>query len=219
MEMLRWASIPVMVKPNAGMPRLQDGTTCYDISPAQFAEAMRPIVQGGARIVGGCCGTTPAHIRALAEMLAEQTPVPLSPKEHTMISSYTHAVALGERPLLIGERINPTGKPRLKRALREGDWQYVQNEGVRQQDAGAEALDVNMGLPGLNEAAAMEQAVQALQSVSDLPLQIDTADLPLWNAGCVCATASRCSIRSTARRKAYGQYCRWLPNMAECSSR
>ena len=176
LEMLRWASIPVMVKPNAGMPRLQDGTTCYDISPAQFAEAMRPIVQEGARIVGGCCGTTPAHIRALAEMLAEQTPVPLSPKEHTMISSYTHAVALGERPLLIGERINPTGKPRLKRALREGDWQYVQNEGVRQQDAGAEALDVNMGLPGLNEAAAMEQAVQALQSVSDLPLQIDTAD-------------------------------------------
>ncbi len=185
-EMLRWASRPVMVKPNAGLPRLQDGVTCYDISPARFAEAMRPIVRSGARIVGGCCGTTPEHIRVLAEVLAQETPKPLTVKEDTLISSYTHAVALGERPLLIGERINPTGKPRLKRALREGDWQYVQNEGVRQQDAGAQALDVNMGLPGLNEAAAMEQAVQALQSVSDLPLQIDTADPAAMERGLRC---------------------------------
>ena len=171
-----WASQPVICKPNAGLPRLQDGITTYDISPAEFALAMRPIIEGGARIVGGCCGTTPAHIAALRELLDTLTPCPLQAKEDTLIASYTHAVAIGHTPVLIGERINPTGKPRLKRALREQDWQYVQTEGVRQQEEGAHAIDVNMGLPGIDEAAAMEQAIRALQSVTDLPLQIDTAD-------------------------------------------
>lgn len=183
LAMLRTASRPVLCKPNAGMPRLTGGATYYDISPEDFAEAMRPMLEGGARIVGGCCGTTPEHIRALAQVVAEYTPQPIMQKQDALISSYTHAVRLGSGPLLIGERINPTGKPRLKRALREGDWQYVQSEGVAQQEAGAHALDVNVGLPGLKEADAMEQAVTALQSVTDLPLQIDTADAAALERG------------------------------------
>ncbi len=185
-EMLRFASRPVMVKPNAGMPHLKDGVTSYDISPDAFAEAMRPVIRAGARVLGGCCGTTPDHIRALRKVLSAEQPIPIIPKQTTLLSSYTHAVVLGEKPLLIGERINPTGKPRLKRALKEQDWQYVQQEGVRQQDAGADILDVNMGLPGLDEASAIEQAIRSLQRVTDLPLQIDTADAEAMERGLRC---------------------------------
>ena len=154
--------------------------------PDAFAEAMRPIIRAGARVLGGCCGTTPDHIRALRKVLSAEQPIPIIPKQTTLLSSYTHAVVLGEKPLLIGERINPTGKPRLKRALKEQDWQYVQQEGVRQQDAGADILDVNMGLPGLDEASAIEQAIRSLQRVTDLPLQIDTADAEAMERGLRC---------------------------------
>ena len=173
---LAHASVSVILKPNAGLPRVENGQTVYDVSPKDFAALMRRAALAGVRILGGCCGTTPAHIRALADALSDLSPLPVTQKHLTWVSSGTHAVIFGERPILIGERINPTGKKRLKEALRAHDLDYLLGEGIRQQDAGADVLDVNVGLPEINEREMLTEAVVALQAVSDLPLQIDTSD-------------------------------------------
>ena len=170
------ASVPVLLKPNAGLPRVEDGRTVFDVSPAAFAADMAAMVQAGVRVVGGCCGTTPAHIRALTDTVGDLPPAPLTDKELTVVSSHTHAVTFADDPLLIGERINPTGKKRFKQALLEGDMEYILDEGLRQQEAGAHILDVNVGLPGIDETATLTEAVCRLQAVCNLPLQIDTAD-------------------------------------------
>ncbi len=174
--LLEVASVPVLLKPNAGLPRVENGQTVFDVSPAAFAAAMAEMMTAGVRIVGGCCGTTPEYIGALTAATRGMTPAPLSDKGRTVVSSYTHAVVFDQQPLLIGERINPTGKKRFKQALLEGDMDYILNEGIRQQEAGAHILDVNVGLPGIDEAAVLTEAVCRLQAVCDLPLQIDTAD-------------------------------------------
>jgi len=175
-ELVQTASVPILLKPNAGLPRVEDGRTVFDVSPADFAAEMAAAVATGVRVVGGCCGTTPDHIAALTAAVAGLSPVPLTDKARTVISSHTHAVAFGEDPLLIGERINPTGKKRFKQALLEGDTEYILNEGLTQQEAGAHILDVNVGLPGIDETAVLTDAVCRLQAVCNLPLQIDTAD-------------------------------------------
>lgn len=173
---LESASVPVICKPNAGLPRMENGKTVYDVAPAEFARLMAEAAGAGARILGGCCGTTPEHIRALASALRELSPLPVVEKRHTCVSSYTHAVVFGDRPILIGERINPTGKKRLKEALRNHDVDYLLGEGIRQQEAGADVLDVNVGLPEIDERKMLTEAVVALQAVVDTPLQIDTSD-------------------------------------------
>ena len=175
-EYLRVASVPTVFKPNAGLPRVTNGKTVFDVGPADFAALMRRAAQKGARVLGGCCGTTPDHIRALRAALSDLSPLPVSPKNRVCVSSYTHAVTFGGRPVLIGERINPTGKKRLRQALMEGDVDYVLGEGIRQQEAGADVLDVNVGTPEIEEAQTLTTVLTALQGVTDLPLQIDTAD-------------------------------------------
>ena len=175
-ELLRCASVPVMLKPNAGLPRSVEGRTVYDVLPEEFAAEVAGLMARGVRIAGGCCGTTPAYIAALTEKTKDIIPVPLTKKEHTVVSSYTHAVTFGRDPVLIGERINPTGKKRLKEALRSGDMDYILNEGLRQQEAGVQVLDVNVGLPEIDEAEVLTAAVRELQAIIHLPLQIDTAD-------------------------------------------
>ena len=175
-ELLANASIPVLLKPNAGLPRVEDGKTVFDVSPADFADAVTALVKDGVRVVGGCCGTTPDYIRALSEGVKALTPAPLTDKGLTVISSYTHAVNFQNAPLLIGERINPTGKKRFKQALVEGDMDYIVNEGIAQQEKGVHILDVNVGLPDIDEKALLCEAVERLQAVVDLPLQIDTTD-------------------------------------------
>ncbi len=175
-ELLRVASVPVVLKPNAGLPRVEEGRTVYDVTPAEFAAEVRELVQRGVRLAGGCCGTTPAHIAALSAELANLSPVSLTDKGLTVVSSYTHAVTFGEEPLLIGERINPTGKKRFKEALRAEDMDYILNEGLAQAEAGAHILDVNVGLPEIDEVRLLRESVCALQAVTDLPLQIDTSD-------------------------------------------
>ncbi|MBQ7796507.1 MAG: homocysteine S-methyltransferase family protein [Lachnospiraceae bacterium] len=170
------ASIPVMVNPNAGLPRSEGGKTVYDIDADQFAAAMKKIAECGASVLGGCCGTTPEHIAKMHEV-CKDVPVPIvEKKDRTVVSSYSHAVEFGGRPVIIGERINPTGKPRFKQALKDHDMAYILNMGVAQQERGADLLDVNVGLPGIDEPAMMVDAVKELQSVLDLPLQIDTAN-------------------------------------------
>ena len=175
-EYVRYSSLPLIVKPNAGLPKQKDGMTYYDISPEVFADQMHRIVSAGACIVGGCCGTTPEHIRAVAELTRDITVTPPQEKDHTIVSSYGQSVFLGCGSKIIGERINPTGKKRFKQALKERDIDYILREGITQQDNGAHILDVNVGLPDIDEASMMKEAVKALQSVVNLPLQIDTVD-------------------------------------------
>ncbi len=174
--LLKTASVPVILNPNAGLPRSENGKTVYDIGPDEFGELMKPLVECGVHIVGGCCGTTPAHLQQLIANCKELPQSPVVPKEDTLVSSYSHAVRLGGKPVMIGERINPTGKKRLKQALRENDMDYLLREAISEQQHGAQILDVNVGLPEIDEPAVMEQAVQEIQGVTDLPLQIDTSD-------------------------------------------
>ena len=173
-ELLAKASIPVLVKPNAGLP-VAGETLAYDIDEKQFASLVAEFAKKGARLVGGCCGTTPAYIAALKTELSGVKPREIIKKNITCVSSYTHAVEF-DKPLLIGERINPTGKKRFRQALIDGDVGYVLNEGLVQQEKGAHILDVNVGAAEIDEKTELVRYVEELQAVLDLPLQIDTAD-------------------------------------------
>jgi len=170
------SSIPLIVNPNAGLPSFKDGKTTYDITEDEFADIMEEIAGCGARILGGCCGTTPAYIAKVFDKLKNFDPVPVTKKNISMISSYTHAVEFGKKPVLIGERINPTGKKLFKEALRNHDIDYVLNVGIKQEEAGVDVLDVNVGLPEIDEISLMTEVVSKLQAVTSLPLQIDTAN-------------------------------------------
>ena len=175
-RLLDAASVPAVLKPNAGLPRIENGKTVFDVGPAEFARDVSSMVQKGVRVVGGCCGTTPEHIAALVAAIADLKPQAVTQKEQTVVSSYTHAVTIGDDPVLIGERINPTGKKRFTPALVENDIEYILNEGLAQQEKGVHILDVNVGIPDIDEKAMLTSAVCELQSIIDLPLQIDTAD-------------------------------------------
>lgn len=174
-EYLQNASIPVLLKPNAGLPRSVDGKTLFDVDAAVFADDVAKEARRGVRLVGGCCGTTPEYIAALVAKIADIQPQPILPKPISCISSYTHAVTFADAPILIGERINPTGKKMLKQALRDNNIDYLLNEAVQQQECGVHVLDVNVGLPEIDETAMLKTAICEIQAVSDLPLQIDTA--------------------------------------------
>lgn len=169
-------SLPILISPNAGLPVVRDGKTMYDVDAAQFAAFMQQMAQKGACLLGGCCGTTPEYIK---QTIAQTAHVPYTlpkQKQETVVSSYTHAVTIGTDPILIGERINPTGKKKLKEALRSGDLSYLMEEGLRQAESGAHILDVNVGLPEIDEKEMMHQVVFELQGVTDLPLQLDSSD-------------------------------------------
>lgn len=175
-ELLVHASIPVVLKPNAGLPKAVNGKTVFDVSPEEFAAEIADLIDKGVRVAGGCCGTTPEYIATLYTQTKEKVPCEIVEKNITMVSSYTHAVKLEKEPVLIGERINPTGKKRFKQALVEHDIDYILGEGIRQEEKGVHILDVNVGLPDIDEVEMLTTAVCELQGVTDLPLQIDTSD-------------------------------------------
>ena len=175
-EILQCASVPVLLKPNAGLPQSRNGETVYDVLPDEFAADVADMVRAGVRVAGGCCGTTPAYIAALCEKITDCKPIPVTAKNRTVVSSYTHAVCFANDPILIGERINPTGKKRFKQALVEQDIDYILQEGLNQQERGVHILDVNVGLPDINEPEMLERVSGELQAIIDLPLQIDTSD-------------------------------------------
>lgn len=181
-EYIKYSSLPVIVKPNAGLPKQRDGHTYYDVSPGEFAGYMGKIVSMGACVIGGCCGTTPDHIQAMTNFCRRLDIIPPSEKNDTIVSSYGQSVFLGKSSKIIGERINPTGKKKFKQALKDHDLEYILREGIAQQDNGAHILDVNVGLPDIDEIAMMKETVQALQSVVNLPLQIDTVDAAAMEA-------------------------------------
>ncbi len=176
-RLLACASVPVLLMPNAGLPRTDaQGNTIFDIDADGFAEIMAEMVSLGVRLPGGCCGTTPDHIAKMAARIKDIVFTPIEQKNDTVVSSYTHTVRFGDLPLLIGERINPTGKKRFKQALIEGDMPYVLDQGLAQAEQGVHLLDVNVGLPEINEPELLCRTVCELQAVTDLPLQIDTAN-------------------------------------------
>lgn len=176
-EMMKHTSLPVIVNPNAGLPKNKNGKTVYDVEPADFAQAMKEIAELGVWAIGGCCGTTPQHIKDMYVLCSAMIPSALVKKNKTVVSSYSHCVEIGNDSVIIGERINPTGKSKFKQALREGDIDYILREGIVQQQKGAHILDVNVGLPDIDEPEMMALIIQELQSVIDLPLQIDTSDI------------------------------------------
>ena len=174
-RMLKVSSTPVIIKPNAGLPEERDGNTYYSLSPQEFAEDMAVLAQKGVTVLGGCCGTTPQYILELTQKLKDIEFKKISKKHLTVCSSYTHALYFGDTPVLIGERINPTGKKKLKEALRENDMAYILGEAVGQSENGAHALDVNVGLPEIDERKMLTRCIEEIQAVTDLPLQIDTS--------------------------------------------
>ena len=175
-DLRRYTSLPIIVKPNAGLPKQKNGETYYDVEPDEFARIMQEVVKGGACVIGGCCGTTPEHIKKLVEECKDLPLREIEKKHDTIVSSYGQAVILDDMPRIIGERINPTGKKKFKEALKNEDMDYILKEAITQQDKGAHILDVNVGLPDIDEVAMMEKVVKELQSVTSLPLQIDTVD-------------------------------------------
>lgn len=171
-----YSSTPLMISPNAGLPRSENGKIVFDVSPEEYAEEMLKSAEIGACVIGGCCGTTPEYIRCMTKKLSDIKPKEITFKNHTLVSSYTHAVEFKDTPVVIGERINPTGKKKVKEALRQSDYAFIMREGLFQVQAGARILDVNCGLPEIDEALVMKKVIEDLQGVCDAPLQIDTSD-------------------------------------------
>lgn len=176
-EMRKYTSLPIIVKANAGLPKQKNGETYYDVSPEEFADAMLEIVEEGGCVIGGCCGTTPEHISKMKKVCEHKEIKVPQKKNMTIVSSYGKAVAFGEKPIIIGERINPTGKSKMKQALKEQHLDYLLKEAITQQEKGADILDVNVGLPDINESEMMKKVIPEIQSVTNLPLQIDTVNV------------------------------------------
>ncbi len=187
-EFLHWASVPVFMEPNAGIPVVENGKTVFKVESEEFAETLEACARLGVRILGGCCGTTHRHIAAAVARVSALTPVPVTDKGITAVSSWSSSLVIGAKagsgtttcpvtgPVIVGERINPTGKKKFREAILAGDTDYVLAEGKAQLDEGAHVLDVNVGLPGIDERAVMLGAVRALQRTYSAPLQIDSSE-------------------------------------------
>ena len=184
-KLLQSTELPILVKPNAGLPKSENGKTVYDVGADEFSDIVSEFCREGAAIAGGCCGTNPTFIKKLVEKTnkiadefkaaGKEFPAPRQIKK-SVITSCTKLVEFGKAPILIGERINPTGKKKLKQALKDNDITYILNEGITQEEKGAQVLDVNVGLPEIDECSMMQTVIKELQAVTDLPLQIDTSD-------------------------------------------
>ena len=182
-SILESTSFPVMIQPNAGLPLLDDGQTVYPMKANEFIEAIVPLVKKGIAIVGGCCGTTPEFI----QKLKENCPTTVTPREVsllTRVSSGTTTVEFGKHVVVCGERLNPTGKKKLKVALKEERYDELVVEAIKQEQAGAHVLDVNVGLPGIDEPKVMKHVIKLLQEVIQLPLQIDSSNFQAIEEAC-----------------------------------
>ena len=175
-KLLSFTKLPVLINSNAGMPVVINGVATYDVSPEEFAQSAVKLAQAGCSAIGGCCGTTPAHLKAVVEACNGINISRPGVARKSFVSSRTKTVFFSDKTVLIGERINPTGKPKLKAALKENNLDYLCDEAVAQEKAGADMLDVNVGISEIDEPKVLEAAVKRISQVTDLPLQIDTAD-------------------------------------------
>ncbi|MBQ2897938.1 MAG: homocysteine S-methyltransferase family protein [Clostridia bacterium] len=175
-EICKFSTKPVIVQPNAGLPKVENGKTIFTVTPNDYKNAIEKMISMGVSIIGGCCGTTPEHIKAVSNLVAGRKPVKRAINYVSAITSGQTEVILTNNTAIIGERINPTGKPKLKEALKNKDYDYIISEAVAQQNAGADVLDVNAGLPDINEGEVLKEIIKKLQAVTPLPLQIDSSD-------------------------------------------
>lgn len=182
-ELLEYSHVPVLIQPNAGLPSLKDGKTFYELQPEDFIEALKPVMDKGLAIVGGCCGTNPDFIRLEKANFPVDVPVRTA-KDITAVSSSTQTTVLDGTVIVCGERLNPTGKKKLQAALREENYDMLVQEAIAQEDAGARVLDVNVGLPGIDEAEVMKRIIPMLQEVVSVPLQIDSSNPAAIEAAC-----------------------------------
>lgn len=178
-EMYAYANIPILSKPNAGLPELENGKTVYKTAPEEFASAMEKLIRAGARIVGGCCGTNPSHIKALADIVAKTKPLAVREHKRRVLSSERKTVEIDlDGPFqVIGERINPTGKKKLQAELLEGNLTLVRSMAKEQEEHGAAILDVNMGMNGIDEKQMMSEAIYEITSAVDCPLCLDSSSV------------------------------------------
>ena len=181
--------VPVMVQPNAGLPVMTGGKSHYDVEPGEFAEISTRFAEMGAVILGGCCGTTPEHIAVMKRAVTERIghAVKRNVPDDTVVCSPSKIVTFGRKFVVIGERLNPTGKKKLQAALRGGDTGYLLSEAVKQQEQGADILDINAGLPDIDEPAVLTHALTEIQGAVNLPIQIDSSNpIALESAARVC---------------------------------
>lgn len=175
-QLLQYSSTPVMVQANAGLPKYQNNKTYYDIGPDKYSKEIKLMAKKGVSIFGGCCGTTPEYIKCIIDITNNLLPIKITKKLLTTVTSSSNTVFIGDEVKIIGERINPTGKKLLKEALRENDLSYIINEAIKQQETGSDILDINVGLPDINEKKMMSDIISEVQSIISLPLQIDSSD-------------------------------------------
>lgn len=175
-ELLKYSSTPLVVNPNAGLPECVNGVTFFNVTPEDFANDLKELAEMGVSLLGGCCGTTPEHLKEAVKLCKDIPVLPVKQKNITVVTSYSKTAVIGERPIIIGERINPTGKKKLKAALVSGDSGYIFSEALSQVECGADVLDVNVGLPEIDEPKVMCDTVRGIQGITNLPLQIDTSD-------------------------------------------
>jgi Methionine synthase I, cobalamin-binding domain len=182
-EILQYASIPVMVQPNAGLPRYDGEQTVYDITKEDFSKFIKVMAERGGRIFGGCCGTNPDFIREVIKDLESLTPLEIEEKRYTTVCSATETLILGEKINIIGERINPTGKAKYREELKENSVNYIKTQAVRQKEEGASIIDLNVGLPEIDEKEMMIRAIKTVQKVVQLPIDIDSPNPEVLEAG------------------------------------
>ena len=176
--------IPVMVQPNAGLPVIRDGVSKYDITPDEFAEISVKFADMGVSILGGCCGTTPEHIRKMRNAVLARGAGVMKRNviDRTVVCSSSRVAEFGKKFIVIGERLNPTGKKLLQKALRDGNTDYLLKEAVKQQEQGADVLDLNTGLPDIDEPEVLKKSLLEIQGITDLPIQIDSSDFKALEA-------------------------------------
>ncbi len=180
-EIIQYSHIPVLVQPNAGLPKIVNGETVFEVDIQEFISAVSKMIELGIHIVGGCCGTTPDYISQLRQLISNKQPKEITVKPFTAVSTSTKTVILDERIRIIGERINPTGKKKLKEALKEGNMAYIIDEAVRQAECGAHILDVNVGLPEIDEKEVMLDVIKQIEGIVNLPLQVDSTSPEVIN--------------------------------------
>ncbi len=180
-----YSSTPILLQPNAGLPIYdkEKDITYYNINEDEFAQYMYEFAEMGVWVLGGCCGTTPLHIEKMIKLCSEVSPKPIENKDITIVSSYSKTITIGDAPIIIGERINPTGKKKFKEALKNGDMNYILNEALIQKEKQAHILDVNVGLPEINEKDMMCKSIKAIQEILNLPLQLDSSNIEVLEAG------------------------------------
>lgn len=181
-DLVKYSSTPILIQANAGLPTYKDGKTYYNVNPSEYSKEIKIMAEKGVSVFGGCCGTTPTYITDIKTVLKDLEKKEITQKRFTTCTSASQTVFLGDEVKIIGERINPTGKKPLKEALHSNNLDYIISEAIEQKETGSDILDINLGLPGIDEKQMMLNVIKEVQAIVSLPLQIDSANLDVIEA-------------------------------------